>query len=121
MSSSRLPAAFFARDVLDVARDLLGCRVTHAGVTVRLTEVFRQAGTSRIVASAHAILRGEQPIPSRALTRGVPPRTPEERGISPRLDASPRLDPSDQNAVRRDPAGDLFLVERKEKEEAAAS
>ncbi len=42
--SSSLPRAFFARDVLIVARELLGCRVTHAGVTVRLTEVEAYAG-----------------------------------------------------------------------------
>lgn len=40
----RLPRAFFARPVLDVAPDLLGCTVTHAGVRVRLTEVEAYAG-----------------------------------------------------------------------------
>lgn len=30
---------FFDRGVLDVAPDLLGCRLVHGGVTVRLTEV----------------------------------------------------------------------------------
>ena len=58
MSSSRLPAAFFARDVLDVARDLLGCRVTHAGVTVRLTEVEAYAGA--VDPGSHAF-RGRSP------------------------------------------------------------
>ncbi|MGB7820008.1 MAG: DNA-3-methyladenine glycosylase [Ornithinibacter sp.] len=43
-TSSSLPRAFFARDVLVVARELLGCRVTHAGVTMRLTEVEAYAG-----------------------------------------------------------------------------
>ncbi len=43
-TSTSLPRAFFARDVLVVARELLGCRVTHAGVTVRLTEVEAYAG-----------------------------------------------------------------------------
>ncbi|WP_345204029.1 DNA-3-methyladenine glycosylase [Fodinibacter luteus] len=44
MTSTPLPQEFFARDVLVVARELLGCRVTHAGVTVRLTEVEAYAG-----------------------------------------------------------------------------
>ncbi len=56
--TTTLPAAFFARDVLDVARDLLGCRVTHAGVTVRLTEVEAYAGTAD--PGSHAF-RGRSP------------------------------------------------------------
>ena len=44
VTSTRLPAQFFTRDVLVVARELLGCRVTRAGVTVRLTEVEAYAG-----------------------------------------------------------------------------
>ena len=43
-TATPLPAEFFARDVLVVARELLGCRLTHAGVTVRLTEVEAYAG-----------------------------------------------------------------------------
>jgi DNA-3-methyladenine glycosylase len=39
-----LPQEFFARDPLRVARDLLGCRLSHGGVTVRLTEVEAYAG-----------------------------------------------------------------------------
>ena len=39
MPARPLTRAFLARDVLVVARELLGCHVTHAGVTVRLTEV----------------------------------------------------------------------------------
>ena len=44
MSSRRLPRAFFARDVLSVAPDLLGCRLVHGGVILRLTEVEAYAG-----------------------------------------------------------------------------
>ena len=40
----RLTRAFFAEDVLDVAPALLGATVSHAGVTVRLTEVEAYAG-----------------------------------------------------------------------------
>ncbi len=40
----RLPRAFFAREVLVVAPDLLGCTITHAGVTVRITETEAYAG-----------------------------------------------------------------------------
>jgi DNA-3-methyladenine glycosylase len=45
-STRRLTRAFFAGDVLDVAPALLGATITHAGVTVRLTEVEAYAGTS---------------------------------------------------------------------------
>jgi DNA-3-methyladenine glycosylase len=45
-SARRLTRAFFAEDVLDVAPALLGATVTHAGVTVRLTEVEAYAGMS---------------------------------------------------------------------------
>jgi DNA-3-methyladenine glycosylase len=41
-----LPRAFFARPVLEVAPDLLGCTVSHAGVTVRLTEVEAYDGSN---------------------------------------------------------------------------
>jgi DNA-3-methyladenine glycosylase len=41
---ARLPRSFFARDVLDVAPDLLGCRLVAGGVTLRLTEVEAYAG-----------------------------------------------------------------------------
>ncbi|CAL8977869.1 Putative 3-methyladenine DNA glycosylase [Cellulomonas sp. T2.31MG-18] len=37
---------FFARPVLQVARELLGCTVSHAGVTVRLTEVEAYDGSN---------------------------------------------------------------------------
>ena len=66
--------------------------VIESGVvpTVRLTEVFRQAGSSRIVQGAHAILRGEPPTPSGAM-----------------------------GGARSAPSGELFLVERAEPEDAA--
>lgn len=41
---TRLPREFFARPVLDVTRDLLGAHLTHAGVTVRITETEAYAG-----------------------------------------------------------------------------
>jgi len=44
--ASPLPQEFFARDSLRVARDLLGCRFSHGGVTVRLTEVEAYAGAA---------------------------------------------------------------------------
>ncbi len=54
----RLSRDFFARPCLEVAPDLLGCRVTHAGVTVRLTEVEAYAG--EIDPGSHAF-RGPTP------------------------------------------------------------
>lgn len=41
---TRLPREFFARPVLDVARDLLGAHLSHSGVTVRITETEAYAG-----------------------------------------------------------------------------
>lgn len=34
-----LPVEFYDRDALDVARDLIGCHIAHAGVRLRITEV----------------------------------------------------------------------------------
>jgi len=45
-TQSRLGRAFFARPVLEVAPELLGCIVSHAGVTVRLTEVEAYDGSN---------------------------------------------------------------------------
>ena len=45
-SPRRLTRSFFAGDVLDVAPALLGSTISHAGVTVRLTEVEAYAGTA---------------------------------------------------------------------------
>jgi DNA-3-methyladenine glycosylase len=42
----RLTRAFFARPVLEVAPELLGCTISHAGVTVRLTEVEAYDGSN---------------------------------------------------------------------------
>lgn len=39
VSQGRPTRAFFARPVLEVAPEPLGCTISHAGVTVRLTEV----------------------------------------------------------------------------------
>jgi len=54
----RLARAFFARPVLQVAPQLLGCTVTHAGVTVRLTEVEAYDGSND--PGSHAF-RGQTP------------------------------------------------------------
>ena len=54
----RLERAFFARPVLQVAPELLGCTVTHAGVTVRLTEVEAYDGSND--PGSHAF-RGQTP------------------------------------------------------------
>lgn len=44
LTGTRLSRDFFREDVLDVAPALLGATLTHAGVTVRLTEVEAYAG-----------------------------------------------------------------------------
>jgi DNA-3-methyladenine glycosylase len=54
----RLTRAFFARPVLEVAPELLGCTVTHAGVTIRLTEVEAYDGAND--PGSHAF-RGQTP------------------------------------------------------------
>ena len=45
-SQDRLTRAFFARPVLDVAPELVGCHISHGGVTVRLTEVEAYDGSN---------------------------------------------------------------------------
>lgn len=40
----RATVAFYERDVHDVARHLLGARISHSGVTIRVTEVEAYAG-----------------------------------------------------------------------------
>jgi DNA-3-methyladenine glycosylase len=54
----RLTRAFFARPVLEVAPELLGCTVAHAGVSVRLTEVEAYDGAND--PGSHAY-RGQTP------------------------------------------------------------
>ena len=46
MPPGRLTREFFARPALEVAPELLGCTVSHAGVTVRLTEVEAYDGSN---------------------------------------------------------------------------
>ena len=72
-----------------VLRDVID---SGAVPTVRLTEVFRQASASAIIAGAHAILRGHEPTPSRATAHGEPATSAK---------------------------GELFLVERADPEGAA--
>jgi DNA-3-methyladenine glycosylase len=45
-TQARLAREFFARPVLQVAPELLGCTISHAGVTVRLTEVEAYDGSN---------------------------------------------------------------------------
>lgn len=59
-SDGRLPREFFARSVLEVAPDLLGCRLSFGGVTLRITETEAYAG--ELDPGSHAY-------------RGVTPRT----------------------------------------------
>jgi DNA-3-methyladenine glycosylase len=54
----RLTRSFFDRPVLEVAPELLGCTVSHAGVTVRLTEVEAYGGSND--PGSHAF-RGQTP------------------------------------------------------------
>ena len=69
LSGRRLPRSFFARDVLEVAPDLLGCAL-HAGVTVRITETEAYAG--------------EHGDPGSHAFRGWTPRTAPMFGIAGR-------------------------------------
>jgi DNA-3-methyladenine glycosylase len=62
-----LPATFYDRPVLTVARDLLGCLITTGPVTVRLTEVEAYAGPND--PGSHAF-RG--PTPRTAVMFGPP-------------------------------------------------
>jgi exodeoxyribonuclease V alpha subunit len=74
-----------------ILRDVIDSKTV---MTVRLTEVFRQAGSSQIVQGAHAVLRGDVPGSS----------TPNARASAPRA-----------------PNGELFFVVREDPDEAAAT
>jgi exodeoxyribonuclease V alpha subunit len=73
--------------------------VIESGVvpTARLRDVFRQAASSRIISGAHAILHGRMPEPSERAERGAG----GARGAGGKA------------------AGELFIIERKDPEEAA--
>lgn len=58
--TARLPSGFFDRPVLEVAPQLLGCVIEHAGVAIRLTEVEAYDG---------------QQDPGSHAFRGLTPRT----------------------------------------------
>jgi DNA-3-methyladenine glycosylase len=69
VATESLPAAFYDRPSIQVARDLLGCLLTDGVVTVRLVEVEAYAGTSD--AASHSF-RG--PTPRNRVMWGPPGR-----------------------------------------------
>ncbi len=71
--------------------------------TARLRDVFRQAASSRIVAGAHAILHGRMPEPSERAERAERTAHTARSAKAPAAKAS----------------GELFIIERKEPEDAA--
>jgi exodeoxyribonuclease V alpha subunit len=93
------------RDLIDSGRIL----------TVRLNEIFRQAGESRIVLNAHRILTGEMP------ESVVPRRTPEEAAdlvrelvvtrIPRRFGFDPKRDIQVLTPMHRGPVGTIALNE----------
>lgn len=104
-------------------RDLID---SGAVPTVRLNEIFRQAGESRIVLNAHRILHGEMPesIDAEAPNADffvVPRRTPEEAAelvrelvvtrIPRRFGFDPKRDIQVLTPMHRGPAGTLALNE----------
>ncbi len=69
MATDSLPAAFYGRPSLEVARDLLGCLLTDGRVTVRLVEVEAYTGTSDPASHSY---RG--PTPRNQIMWGPPGR-----------------------------------------------
>jgi DNA-3-methyladenine glycosylase len=69
VATEPLPAAFYDRPSLQVARDLLGCLLTDGVVTVRLVEVEAYTGTADPASHAY---RG--PTPRNQIMWGAPGR-----------------------------------------------
>ncbi|HEY2405084.1 MAG TPA: ATP-dependent RecD-like DNA helicase [Polyangiaceae bacterium] len=104
-----------------VLRDLIESGVVP---TMRLNEIFRQAGASRIVLNAHRILHGEMPESASdddADFFVVPRKTPEEAAelirelvvsrIPRRFGLDPRRDVQVLTPMHRGPAGTIALNE----------
>lgn len=104
-------------------RDLIDSGVVP---TVRLNEIFRQAGQSRIVTNAHRILHGEMPESAEADAENadffvIPRKTPEEAAelvrelvvsrIPRRFGLDPRKDVQVLTPMHRGPAGTIALNE----------
>jgi len=117
--SDQLPSVgpgAFLRDLID----------SGAVPTVRLNDIFRQAGESRIVLNAHRILHGEMPESADAESPNadffvVPRKTPEEAAevvrelvvtrIPRRFGFDPKRDIQVLTPMHRGPAGTLALNE----------
>jgi exodeoxyribonuclease V alpha subunit len=97
---------------------------SRAVPTVRLNEIFRQAGASRIVLNAHRILNGEMPESAADEDADffvVPRKTPEEAAelvrelvvsrIPRRFGLDPRRDVQVLTPMHRGPAGTIALNE----------
>lgn len=104
-------------------RDLIDSGVVP---TVRLNEIFRQAGQSRIVTNAHRILHGEMPESAEADAEHsdffvIPRKTPEEAAelvrelvvsrIPRRFGLDPKRDIQVLTPMHRGPAGTIALNE----------
>ena len=117
--SDQLPSVgpgAFLRDLID----------SRAVPTVRLNDIFRQAGESRIVLNAHRILHGEMPESADADSPNadffvVPRKTPEEAAelvrelvvtrIPRRFGFDPKRDIQVLTPMHRGPAGTVALNE----------